>query len=319
MATEAETIPDENPSSNRTDKLDTEKETEINKNSSNSPSNEEALDIQINYLQSSTKNILNSIIQNESDPMTNQDKLIKEKGIDPGIYLYLQNIHNKHYCNEINYILNSINSKISYINDRNKEKLQNKKFIEREVNTVSQEKIDYFNEKENLDKDLELLRVNAMQNSIFSKNESKDMYLHMRMNTEANVDKNEEIEIVNKKQRLENLKKKYDKIFDEYSSNKKEFPVIKNKNSMVQGENMVLNEKLKQKQMIWDQIRKENERVKTIVIKRDYSHMDTENKAQKKEVDENKTQNKNQNKNLKVSKIGSFLKGFMSKKKYLFN
>jgi hypothetical protein len=315
MATEAETIPDENPSTNRTDKIDIEKETEINKNSSNSPSNEEALDIQINYLQSSTKNILNSIIQNESDPMTNNDKLIKEKGVDPGIYLYLQNIHNKHYCNEINYILNSINSKISYINDRNKEKLQNKKFVEREVNTITQEKIDYFNEKENLDKDLEILRVNAMQNSIISKNESKDMYLNKRMNTEVNVNKNEDIEIMEKKQRLENLKKKYNKIFDEYSSNKKEFPVIKNKNSMVQGENMVLNEKLKQKQMIWDQIRKENERVKTIVIKRDYSHMDTENKAQKKEVDENKTQNKNQNKNLKVSKIGSFLKGFMSKKK----
>ena len=314
MATEAETIPDENPSSNRTDKLDTEKEIEINKNSSNSPSNEEALDIQINYLQSSTKNILNSIIQNESDPMTNNDKLIKEKGVDPGIYLYLQNIHNKHYCNEINYILNSINSKIAYINERNKEKLQNKKFIEREVNTVSQEKIDYFNEKENLDKDLELLRVNAMQNSIISKNESKDMYINMRMNTEVNVNKNEDIEIMQKKDRLEILKKKYNKIFDEYSSNKKEFPVIKNKNSMVQGENMVLNEKLKQKQMIWDQIRKENERVKTVVIKRDYSHMDTENKPQKKEVNENKEQNKNQNKNLKVSKIGSFLKGFMSKK-----
>ena len=314
MATEAETIPDENPSSNRTDKLDIEKEIEINKNSSNSPSNEEALDIQINYLQSSTKNILNSIIQNESDPMTNNDKLIKEKGVDPGIYLYLQNIHNKHYCNEINYILNSINSKIAYKNDRNKEKLQNKKFIEREVNTVSQEKIDYFNEKENLDKDLELLRVNAMQNSVISKNESKDMYLNMRMNTEVNVNKNEDIEIMQKKDRLEILKKKYNKIFDEYSSNKKGFPVIKNKNSMVQGENMVLNEKLKQKQMIWDQIRKENERVKTVVIKRDYSHMDTENKAQKKEVNENKVQNKNQNKNLKVSKIGYFLKGFMSKK-----
>ena len=237
-----------------------------------------------------------------------------DKGIDPGIYLYLQNIHNKHYCNEINYILNTINSKISYINDRNKEKLQNKKFVEREVNTVSQEKIDYFNEKENLDKDLELLRVNAMQNSIFSKNESKDMSLNMRMNTEVNVNKNEDIEIMQKKQRLENLKKKYNKIFDEYSSNKKEFPVIKNKNSMVQGENMVLNEKLKQKQMIWDQIRKENERVKTVVIKRDYSHLDTDSKVQKKEVNENKTQNKTQNKNLKVSKIGSFLKGFMSKK-----
>jgi hypothetical protein len=318
MATEAETIPDENPSSNRTDKIDTEKEKEkeieIYKNSSNSPSNEEALDIQINYLQSSTKNILNSIIQNESDPMTNNDKLIKDKGIDPGIYLYLQNIHNKYYCNEINYILNTINGKISYINDRNKEKLQNKKFVEREVNTVSQEKIDYFNEKENLDKDLEILRVNAMQNSIISKNESKDMYLNKRMNTEVNVNKNEDIEIMQKKQRLENLKKKYNKIFDEYSSNKKEFPVIKNKNSMVQGENMVLNEKLKQKQMIWDQIRKENERVKTVVIKRDYSHIDIDSKVQKKEVNENKTQNKTQNKNLKVSKIGSFLKGFMSKK-----
>lgn len=314
MATEAETIPDENPSTNRTDKIDIEKETEINKNSSYSPSNEEALDIQINYLQSSSKNILNSIIQNESDPMTNNDKLIKEKGVDPGIYLYLQNIHNKHYCNEINYILNSINSKISYINDRNKEKLQNKKFVEREVNTITQEKIDYFNEKENLDKDLEILRVNAMQNSIISKNESKDMYLNKRMNTEVNVNKNEDIEIMEKKQRLENLKKKYNKIFDEYSSNKKEFPVIKNKNSMVQGENMVLNEKLKQKQMIWDQIRKENERIKTVVIKRDYSHLDTENKVQKKEVNEIKIQNKTQNKNLKVSKIGSFLKGFMSKK-----
>ena len=314
MATEAETIPDENPSSNRTDKLDTEREIDINKNSSNSPSNEEALDIQIKYLQSSTKNILNSIIQNESDPMTNNDKLIIEKGVDPGIYLYLQNIHNKHYCNEINYILNTINSKISYINDRNKEKLQNKKFVEREVNTVTQEKIDYYNEKENLDKDLELLRVNAMQNSYVSKNDSKEMYINMRMNTEVNVDKNEEIEIMQKKQKLETLKKKYNKIFDEYSSNKKEFPVIKNKNSMIQGENMVLNEKLKQKQMIWDQIRKENERVKTVVIKRDYSHLDTDNKSQKKDANENKTQNKNQNKNLKVSKIGSFLKGFMSKK-----
>lgn len=314
MATEAETIPDENPSSNRTTKIDTEKEIEINKSSSNSPTNEEALDIQIKYLQSSTKNILSSIIQNESDPMANNDKLIKEKDIDPGIYLYLQSIHNKHYCNEINYILNTINNKISYINDRNKEKLQNKKFVEREVNTVSQEKIDYFNEKENLDKDLELLRVNAMQNSIISKNESNDMYLNMRMNTEVNVNKNEDIEIIQKKKKLETLKKKYNKIFDEYSSNKKEFPVIKNKNSMVQGENMVLNEKLKQKQIIWDQIRKENERVKTVVIKRDYTHMDTDNKAQKKEVKENKAQNKAQNKNLKVSKIGSFLKGFMNKK-----
>ena len=52
----------------------------------------------------------------------------------------------------MNYILNSINSKISYINDKNEEFLQNKKFLEREINTLSQEKIVYFNEKENLDR-----------------------------------------------------------------------------------------------------------------------------------------------------------------------
>ena len=54
-------------------------------------------------------------------------------------------------------MLSSINSKISYINDKNKELLQNKKFLEGEINTISQEKIDYFNEKETLDKNLELI------------------------------------------------------------------------------------------------------------------------------------------------------------------
>ena len=69
----------------------------------------------------------------------------------------------------MNYILNSINSKISYINDKNEEFLQNKKFLEREINTLSQDKIDYFNEKENLDKDLEILTVNVKQNRVLCK------------------------------------------------------------------------------------------------------------------------------------------------------
>ena len=79
---------------------------------------------------------------------------------------------------------------------------------------------------------------------------------------------------------------------------------------MIQGENMILNEKLKQKQIIWDQLRRENENVKRIVIKKDYSHIEKENKNNKK-IEEKKTDNKN----LKVSKIGSFLKGFMGNKK----
>ena len=270
--------------------------------------NDEALDIQINYLKTSTKNILNTIIQNEPDPMSiNYKKEFPNNNLDEGILLYLQNVHNKHYRNEIIYILNSINCKLSYINDKNKEYLQNKKFVEREINTISQEKIDYFNEKENLDKELELLTLNAKQNSFMYKTEpSINMNLSTNIiNTNADL---YDIEIEQKTKKLENLKKKYNKIFDYISANKKEFPIIKNKNSMIQGENMVLKEKLKQKQLIWDQLRRENEKIKTVVIKRDYSHIEPEKKNIKKEE-------KGQNKNLKVSKISSFLNNMLGKKK----
>ena len=51
---------------------------------------------------------------------------------------------------------------------------------------------------------------------------------------------------------------------------------------------MILNEKLKQKQLIWDQLRRENERVKTVVIKRDYMHIEPEINNKKKEDKEKK-------------------------------
>ena len=312
MATESEI----NPSQSKLTQI-IEDENENDKNTKEL-TNEEALDIHIKYLNSSKKNILGSIIQNEPDPMIGMtDEELKNKKIDKGIYLYLQNVHNKHYCNEMYYILNSINSKISYINEKNKEFLQNKKFLEREINTISQEKIDYFNEKETLDKDLEILTVNARQNSILCKTDRGEPSLNMNLSTNyINNSEIEDIELSQKKQRLETLKKKYNKIFDYITANKKEFPVIKNKNNMIQGENMVLNEKLKQKQLIWDQIRKENERVKTVVIKRRYSTLETDNnninnKNQKKD-DKNK---KVQNKNIKVYKISYFLNNMFGKKK----
>ena len=292
-------------------------EDEENKNveeESKELTNEEALDIQIKFLQSTAKKVLGSIIQNEPDPMSiNYENELKDKNIDKGIFLYLQSVHNKHYCNEINYILNSINSKISYINDKNKEFLQNKKFLEQEINTISQEKIDYFYEKENLDKDLELLTVNAKLNSSFCKTDNS---VNMNLSTNfinSNTSDIDDIEIGQKTKRLEALKKKYNKTFDYITANKKEYPVLKNKNNMIQGENMLLNEKLKQKQLIWEQLRRENERIKTVVIKRDYSHIETDNNnTNKKKDDKDK---KVQAKNIKVSKIGSFLNNMFNKKK----
>ena len=275
--------------------------------------NDEALDIQMEYLRSSAKNVLGVIIQNEPDPMSiKYEDEIENKKIEKGIFLYLQNVHNKHYCSEINYILNSINNKISYINEKNKEFIQNKKFIEREINAISQEKIDYFNEKETLDKELELLTLNARQNSIFCKTDRGDTSINMNLSTNCiNNSENDDIEISQKMKHLEKLKKKYNKIFDKISENKKEYSIIKNKNNTIQGENMILNEKLKQKQLIWEQLRRENERIKTVVIKRDYMHIEPENNNKKKENKEKKIENKN----LKISKISSFLSNMFGKKK----
>lgn len=273
---------------------------------------EEALDIQIKYLNSSTKNILSSIMQDEPDPMANiPENELKDKNIDKGIYLYLQNVHNKHYCNEINFILSSINSKISYINDKNKDFFQNKKFLEREINTISEERMDYFNEKETLDKDLEILTLNTMQNSFACKTDRCDTSLNVSLSN-FNNSEFDDIEIAQKTKKLEKLKKKYNELFDKVSVHKKEYPILKNKSNIIQGDNMVLNEKLKQKQLIWEQIRRENERFKTIIIKRDYKHIDSINKNDKK-MDKNDKQG--QNKNIKVNKIGSFLSSMFGKKK----
>ena len=273
----------------------TEEKKEIRENEKLSLSNEEALDIQINFLKSSVKNILYPLIANEQEV----DE-INNKNIDKGIYLYLKYIHNKYYCNEIKYILGTINNKISYINDKNKKQKQNKEFYEREINTISAEKIEYFDKKETLDKELELLTLNKMQNSICKTD------INSPISTNENEIESQEIYEKNKK--IEELRKKYNKLTENINSNKKEFPIIKNKNAMIQGENMLLNEKLKQKQLIWDQIRKENEKIKTVVIKREYLKQEPEKKEVK--IDDKA----NKDKTIKVNKMGSFLKNMFSKK-----
>ena len=255
---------------------------------------DKALDIQINYLQSSVKNILYGLIANE--PEVEEPK---NKNIDKGIYLYLRHVYNKYYCNEIRYILGNINNKISYINDNTKKLKQNKEFYEREINTISSEKIEYFNQKETLDKELELLTVNKMQNSICKTDNSP---------IDTNNTENESLEVTEKKKKIEELRKKYNKLNEVMITNKKEYPIIKSKNDMIQGENMLLNEKLKQKQLIWDQMRKENEKIKTVVIKRELFKNDPDKNEDKKD------ENSNKDKNIKVNKIGSFLKGMFGKK-----
>ena len=255
---------------------------------------DKALDIQINYLQSSVKNILYGLIANE--PEVEEPK---NKNIDKGIYLYLRHVYNKYYCNEIRYILGNINNKISYINDNTKKLKQNKEVYEREINTISSEKIEYFNQKETLDKELELLTVNKMQNSICKTDNSP---------IDTNNTENESLEVTEKKKKIEELRKKYNKLNEAMITNKKEYPIIKSKNDMIQGENMLLNEKLKQKQLIWDQMRKENEKIKTVVIKRELFKNDPDKNEDKKD------ENKNKDKNIKVNKIGSFLKGMFGKK-----
>ena len=271
---------------------------EIKENENISIQNEDALDIQINYLKSSVKNILYSLMTNE--PEVDETK---NKNIDKGIYLYLKSVHNKYYCNEIKYILGTINNKISYINDKNKKQKQNKDFYEREINTISAEKIEYFDKKETLDKELELLTINKMQNSMCKTEKSEPI---SPLNTNDNDSETPEINEKNKK--IEELRKKYNKLYANISANKKDYPVIQSKNNTIQEENRFLNEKLKQKQLIWDQIRKENEKIKTFVIKREYSKYEPEKKEDK------KGEKTNKDKTVKANKKGSFLKNMFGKK-----
>ena len=229
MTTEAETYSEEPTTSYSTNKPKIEKIDEENEGNKEELSNDEALDIQINFLKSSAKNIFYPFFQSEQDNISKSaeirhiNKNKNNNNIDEGIYLYLQNIYDKYYTNEMEYIIKSINNKILYINDKNKEYLQNKKFVERETNTVSQEKIDYFNEKENLDKELELLQVNASQNIYSDKVPSLNIKMNRINKSNSNEIKNEinDIEITKKSKKLEELKNKYNKIFDEYSENKK--------------------------------------------------------------------------------------------------
>ena len=257
---------------------------------------DKALDIQINYLKSSAKNILYSLVANE--PESEESKNNK---LDKGIYLYLKYVHNKYYCNEIKYILGTINNKILFINDKNKKQKQNKDFYEREINTISSEKIEYFNKKETLDKELELLTINKMQNS-FCQTEKSDP----NSPNNTNINEIESPEINEKIKKIEELKKKYNKLLENFNTNKKEFPIIKNKNDKIQDDNNKLNGQLEQKQMIWDQIRKENEKIKTMVFKRGSIKKEPEKKEDKKDE---------KNKNIKVNKMSSFLKNMFGKKK----
>ena len=261
-------------------------------------SNEKAIEVQMDYLKSPLKNILYTLIANEQEV-----EETKNQNIDKGIYLYLKYIYNKHYCNEIKYMLGSINSSISNINDKNKKHKQNKEFYEREINTITSEKIEYFNKKETLDKELELLTINKMQNSI-CKTEKSDPYSPINTNTNDA----DSTEIIEKNKKIDKLRKKYTKLSQNIVGSKKEFSVIKNKNNLIQEENMLLNEKLKQKQLIWDQIRKENEKIKTAVIKRGSLKQPFNNCKKDEKKDEN-------DKNPKNNKKGSFFQNIFGKKK----
>ena len=278
------------------EKKEMEEIKEEEENDKKNLSNDQALDIQINYLKSSSKNILYSLMANE--PESDESK---NKKIDKGIYLYLKYVYNKYYCNEIKYILGTINNKILYINDKNKKQKQNKDFYEREINTISTEKIEYFNKKETLDKELELLTINKMQNS-YCQTEKSDP----NSPNNTNINEIESPEINEKNKKIEELKKKYNKLLENFNTNKKEFPIIKRKNDEILENNKDLIQILTQKQTIWVQFRKENEKIKTAVIKGEDIKKEPEKKEEKKDE---------KNKNTKSNKMGSFLKNMFSKKK----
>jgi len=231
------------PSQNKIMELNTEEEnSEIEKRLTD----EEALDIQINYLKNSTRDILKSIILNEDEPT----EASLPDNLDKSINLYLRNIYNKHYNNEMENLLFSMNKYTMNVKEKNKEYLHNIEFWNGQVLEVSKEKMELQNEKEKLDEELEIIKANNMIKSQKKRNSKKEL-----------LD-----EIEKKEKKLKKLTDQYNAIYDEYKKNQNGFQSLEQKLNKQKGDFQIYQEKIKQKELILNQIEKENENLRTEIF-----------------------------------------------------
>ena len=203
----------------------------------------------------------------------------EEKNNDSHNVNYLKSIFYKTKKEEYIYLKQCISKEKEKLNQSCKEISSNISTVDNEINWVTKEKIESLLQKEKYDGELENYNIRKYNNYLTERN---------ALNTETNMS----ISIANNTSRAYNffntltqnfgfntaknsidmkklniLKEKFEKLEKNYAEKRKQYPSLRNEYYRTVGENKVLTENYKQKQMIYEQIEKDLIEKKKLLFK----------------------------------------------------
>ena len=274
------------------------------------------LEIQINFLKDSNKNII-SLIKGKTELSSNP--FFQFRLENNGINLYLINIYKSIKMNDIISLSNNLKT--------NKENVQNliekvkKKVgtLEHEINFITQEKIDAIMEKERLSDANETLNASileTMNQSNFQSERINPFNMTMTLNKNNlindgglfNMNNMNTINTINtinnnntnNSKKINDLKEKYIKLSKKMDKAKRNFPDMKKKVKNIKENNNFITQQIKQKKMIYDQLNEELQSLKEEIEKKG-KHIVKKNSLN--------SQSSGTSSESKKSKVGKFFKG----------
>ena len=275
----------------------------------NEETHKKDLEIQINFLKDSNKNII-SLIKGKTELSSNP--FFQFRLENNGINLYLINLYKSIKMNDIISLSNNLKT--------NKENLQNiiekikKKIgtLEHEINFITQEKIDAIMEKERLSDANETLNASileTMNQSNFQNEKNNPFNMSMAL-TKNNLINDYGLMNINKMNNIYNSNNNYKKISDlkdkYYQLSKKmekaknSFPDMKKKVKNIKENNNFITQQIKQKKMIYDQLNEELQSLKEEIEKKG-KHIIKKNSIN--------SQSSGTSNESRKSKVGKFIKG----------
>ena len=275
----------------------------------NEETHKKDLEIQINFLKDSNKNII-SLIKGKTELSSNP--FFQFRLENNGINLYLINLYKSIKMNDIISLSNNLKT--------NKENLQNiiekikkkKGTLEHEINFITQEKIDAIMEKERLSDANETLNASileTMNQSNFQNEKNNPFNMSMAL-TKNNLINDYGLMNINKMNNIYNSNNNYKKISDlkdkYYQLSKKmekaknSFPDMKKKVKNIKDNNNVITQQIKQKKMIYEQLNEELKSLKEEMEKKG-KHIIKKNSIN--------SQSSGTSNESRKSKVGKFIKG----------
>ena len=279
----------------------------------NKDTHKKDLEIQMNFLKDSNKNII-SLIKGKTELSSNP--FFQYRLENNGINLYLINVYKSIKMNDIISLSNNLKT--------NKENLDNiiekakKKLVtlEHEINFITQEKIDAIMEKERLSDANETLNASileTMNQSNFQNERINPFNMTMTLNKNNlindgglfNMNNMNTINTIsnnntNNSKKINDLKEKYIKLSKKLDKAKRNFPDMKKKVKNIKENNNFITQQIKQKKMIYDQLNEELQSLKE-EMKKKGNHIVKKNSLN--------SQSSGTSSGSKKSKVGKFFKG----------